>query len=68
MQANLRLAADKESALRTVDELRRQSKKQEDSYDALVSRGKRFLSKQGVFFFSCSFNVKFATIAYPYRR
>lgn len=31
------VAADKEAALGTVDELRRRSKKQEGAYDALVS-------------------------------
>lgn len=36
VDASVGFAADKEAALRTVDELRRQSKHQEDSFDALV--------------------------------
>ena len=38
VDATVGLAADREAALRTVDELRRQSKKQEDLFDALVRR------------------------------
>lgn len=58
VDANVGLAADREAALRTVDELRRQSKKQEDLFDALVRRTSR--CSWGVYVGSCvDYNHRF---------